>query len=337
MIRCTAIEASSSSSSSSLSSSSLDGAPRQPEVSCELLHELTVPSRERGSVQNILLDCLKNVLLIGQTVLHMAQAIKEHTESFQVDCALLVDVATHLWQSLLVDLEHQRQCTFVDMKVGQNEIIDHAFKFVWEIDDPHLLQLLEFQLQVEILMFQLLRLLLDLTTKCHFFTKKTEMRVVAKQAQHNQIRIKTIQTMANIRIVQRLRFRVPDVLHDLVFTFTRYLVAREYNVHSLPILVLGNLLADEILQLFLAVEGVLLRHLNSLRNCLLFRRFSVEGRSESSGSLLVHLRTWCDTINSHEEELLWFDLPIQMFDIIEDGNKHFIFGHSESRRVTVFV
>ncbi|KAL4864187.1 hypothetical protein BDV12DRAFT_189113 [Aspergillus spectabilis] len=249
--------------------------PRQPKVTCELFHKLTVPSWEcrwkvkrfricrlSRSVQNVLLDGLKNAFL-------------EHTEPFQIDRTLLIDVTTHLGQNLLVDFEHQRQCTFINVKI-------------------------------KILVFQLLGLFLHLTTKSHLLTEKAEMRVVAEQAQHDQV---------------GLCFRVPDVFHDLVFTFAWYFLRHKLRAWS-----------DAV-----AVERILLWHFNPLSDRFLLSRLCIERRPESSRALLIHFGTRCDTVYRHEKQLLRLDLAVQMFDIIKDGYKHLILGHSEGRRVTVLV
>ncbi|KAL5047345.1 hypothetical protein BDW71DRAFT_196794 [Aspergillus fruticulosus] len=289
-------------------------------VTGELLHKFAVPGWERGW-KDILLDSRENVFLIGRdseclwfsiriraivvTALFRTHpsrvgilGLKEpHTEPLKIDGTLLVNVAAHLRQNLLVDLKHQRQRTLVNMEIRQNKVVNHTLEFM---------------------------------------QKKTKVRVMAEQSQHDQIGIETIQTMADVRVVAGLRFSMPDVLHDLVFTFTWHFMAGKYNVHTLP---LFRKLRHEFRagSNAIAVKRIFLRHLNPLGDSLLLRLFGIQSCPKPSRALLIHFRTWGDTIHCHEEELLWFDLAVQVFDIVKDGYEHLILGHSKCRRVTVLV
>ena len=51
------------------------------------------------------------------------------------------------------------------------------------------------------------------------------MRVVTEKAQHDEIRVKSVETMSNVGIVIGLGFRQANVFHYLVFSFTRHLMA----------------------------------------------------------------------------------------------------------------
>src|ERR1700689_3498460 len=74
--------------------------------------------------------------------------------------------------------------------------------------------------------------------------RKTEMRIMAEQPQHNQVRVNPIQAMPDIRIIIQLRPRQPNVLHDLVFA-----LLRKYNIYVPPVRHLRDLLVEKILHL----------------------------------------------------------------------------------------
>jgi hypothetical protein len=77
------------------------------------------------------------------------------------------------------------------------------------------------------------------------------------------------------------------------------------------------------------VERLLFRELDTILDGLFTGLLSVEGCTESSGSLLVHLGTRGDTIDGHEEELLRFDLSKKMLDVVENTNEHFLLAKAE--------
>lgn len=47
---------------------------------------------------------------------------------------------------------------------------------------------------------------------------------------------------------------------------------------------------------------------------------------ESATPLLVHLRARRDTVNGHEEQLLWLDFTKEMVDIGENGGENLLFS-----------
>lgn len=49
------------------------------------------------------------------------------------------------------------------------------------------------------------------------------MRVVAEQAEHDQVGVEAVHAVPHIRVVTRLRLVQADVLHNLVFAFSRNL------------------------------------------------------------------------------------------------------------------
>ena len=51
-------------------------------------------------------------------------------------------------------------------------------------------------------------------------TNYHEIRLVSQQREHDQISIRTIETMARIRIVSILQLQISDVVHHLVFTLS---------------------------------------------------------------------------------------------------------------------
>lgn len=63
------------------------------------------------------------------------------------------------------------------------------------------------------------------------------------EAQHDQIRISSIQAMRIIR--QEGMLVGPDELHDLMLSLTRCIRPSEYNGESLPMLILLDFLEEE--------------------------------------------------------------------------------------------
>ncbi|KAH3668356.1 hypothetical protein OGAPHI_002110 [Ogataea philodendri] len=61
--------------------------------------------------------------------------------------------------------------------------------------------------------------------------------------------------------------------------------------------------------------------------------FCLNGTSEPSGTLLIHLGSWGDTIDCHVEHLVRLDDVEQMVDIGKNSPKHLIVGHSQQRTV----
>lgn len=78
-----------------------------------------------------------------------------------------------------------------------------------------------------------------------------------------------------------------------------------------------------------AVKGLLLGQLDAFTNGLVTGLFGIESRSETSSTLLVHLGSRCDTIDSHEEELLGFNLAKQMFNVVEYADEHFLLAEAK--------
>ena len=138
-------------------------------------------------------------------------------------------------------------------------------------------------------------------------------------------------------------------------------MSRQYNLNSLPILVLRDFLVDEIPQLFrqfrheyrpwsdaIAVKRII-REFLSLCSCLLSRIFSVLCGPESSSSLLIHFRSrrhtyrYFDvaaaghTIHRHEEEFLGFYFAVEMFNVVEDCEEHLLLGNFMGWTHLVFV
>jgi hypothetical protein len=70
------------------------------------------------------------------------------------------------------------------------------------------------------------------------------MRLVGYQAEHDEIRVESIQTMTSVRVVTRLHSNVPDVLHNLVFTLARNVRPRKNNFDIAPVGVISDFLVD---------------------------------------------------------------------------------------------
>ncbi len=75
------------------------------------------------------------------------------------------------------------------------------------------------------------------------------MGVMAQQAQHDEIGIKSVQAVTDVLVVIGLSTGIPDVLHDLVLALAGDFVTREHDLRLLPIPVLGHFLIDEVLEL----------------------------------------------------------------------------------------
>ena len=69
------------------------------------------------------------------------------------------------------------------------------------------------------------------------------------ETKHDQVSIQAIQAMSNVGIISRLRLLKANVIHDLVFSFPRCLVARENDSHILPQGICGDFHTYEILEL----------------------------------------------------------------------------------------
>jgi hypothetical protein len=78
-----------------------------------------------------------------------------------------------------------------------------------------------------------------------------------------------------------------------------------------------------------AIEWLLFGNLDTIFNGFVPSFFSIESRPETSRTLLVHLGSRRNTINSHEEQLFGLNLPKQMFDVIEYTYKHFFLAQAE--------
>jgi hypothetical protein len=79
----------------------------------------------------------------------------------------------------------------------------------------------------------------------------------------------------------------------------------------------------------IAVERLLLRDLDTFFDGLFTGLLSIEGRPETSGTLLVHLGSRRNTIDSHEEQLFGLDFSKQMFNVIEYANEHLFLTKAE--------
>lgn len=159
--------------------------------------------------------------------------------------------------------------------------------------------------------------------------------------------------MPNIGVVIWLRSGLADVLHDLVLPLSRDVVAREDHLAIPPVRVLTNLLVHEILELFgelghehgtyrnqntpqarqrcahtggnaVTVECLFFRELLPLSLGLLLDFSRLLGRSKPPTSLLVHLRTRGNPVDSHEKQLLRLDLPKQMIHVREYRGKNLL-------------
>ena len=87
----------------------------------------------------------------------------------------------------------------------------------------------------------------------------------------------------------------------------------------------------------ITIECFLLWHLLALSNGLFSRNLNIERSSKSAGSLLIHLCSRRNSIDSHEKKLLGLNLSEQMLDVVEDSNKHLLLGHAKGCIVGVFM
>ena len=75
----------------------------------------------------------------------------------------------------------------------------------------------------------------------------------------------------------------------------------------------------------IAVESLLIRQLLAIPQRLLSHLTRLLRRAETAASLLVHLGTRRDAIDSHEEQLLGLDFPKQVVHIREDRCEYLFF------------
>jgi len=87
----------------------------------------------------------------------------------------------------------------------------------------------------------------------------------------------------------------------------------------------------------ITVKCFFFRHFLAFPNGLLSCILDVKRGAKSPGSLLIHLCPRRNSIDGHEEQLLWLDLPVKMLNIIEYRNEHLFLRHSEGRIVRVLV
>lgn len=77
----------------------------------------------------------------------------------------------------------------------------------------------------------------------HNFPQKADIFFMRHQTKHYEIGIQSVHAMACIWYVQIAIFPSSNILHDLVFTFTRHVVARKDYGGPLPLLVFLDLYA----------------------------------------------------------------------------------------------
>mmetsp|Transcript_34898 Transcript_34898/g.87809 ORF Transcript_34898/g.87809 Transcript_34898/m.87809 type:complete len:212 (-) Transcript_34898:23-658(-) len=128
-----------------------------------------------------------------------------------------------------------------------------------------------------------------------------------------------------------------DELHDLVLTFAGHLLAREDDLAASPCRIGGELVAHKVLDVFgetchersarcdaVAVERIL-RYRYTFGACLLECFVAFACRSKTTRTLLVHLGTRCDTIDSHKEDLARFHKAEDLFQVTKNVLDHFAF------------
>ena len=79
----------------------------------------------------------------------------------------------------------------------------------------------------------------------------------------------------------------------------------------------------------IAIERLLVWKLLSLAQRLLPDLLGLLGRPKPPTPLLVHLGARCDTIHSHEEQLLGLDLGEEVVDICENRGEDLLFAHAK--------
>lgn len=148
------------------------------------------------------------------------------------------------------------------------------------------------------------------------------------EAQHDQVRISTIEAMRILR--EELLLVRPDELHDLVFSLSWGIRACEKNREALPIIVLFDLLLQEKVQHFIK----LLHESSSGRNGIVFEIFLaigqisvpvellqiffiISGAPEPPRALIVHLASWGNSIEGEYDALSGLEDVHNKIDIIE--------------------
>jgi len=87
----------------------------------------------------------------------------------------------------------------------------------------------------------------------------------------------------------------------------------------------------------IAVEGLLFGEFLALSKSLFPCNLGIQRSPETTRSLLVHFCAGSNTVHGHEEQLFRFDLPEQMFNVVEYPDEHLIFAQAELRVIRVFV
>ena len=294
-----------------------------------------------------------------------AELLQDQLQPLGAQGALLVQVALTARQNAPVDVEQELQCALVNVQtwqVGQEVVAHEQMEQNIVVDDllqvkrkrKLVPQVVELHLEVfahKRKVQQVERLALDgrrapvpLRPEQHLLTQQGKVWVMAQQAEHDQVRVQAVETVARVGVVPRLRTHGADELHDLVLALTRHVVAREDHLHVAPVGVLRDLLGNEVVQVHrhalhergarrdaVRVERRRLGDLLTPLDRLLERLLGLLRRAETPAPLLVHLGSRRHTIHGEEEHLLGLDFGKQMFDVREYAQHDLLLRDPEGR------
>eukprot|EP00047_Mylnosiga_fluctuans_P011955 m.23935 g.23935 ORF g.23935 m.23935 type:complete len:497 (-) comp3950_c0_seq2:77-1567(-) len=162
------------------------------------------------------------------------------------------------------------------------------------------------------------RLLERLAAEGDLLAQQAEVRLVRRQAQHNQVGIEAVEAVAREGVVVGPLLLRADEVHDLVLALAGHLVAGEDDTDALPVLIVGHLAVQEALQLLLQAHhelrargdrvGVKLALCGNTLGLQLFRlQRCLLRRAEAARALLVHLCTRRNAIDGHVQQPLRAD------------------------------
>ena len=145
--------------------------------------------------------------------------------------------------------------------------------------------------------------------------EETEMRLVGDEREHDQVGVEAVQAVCLVGVPTGFAARPSDVLHDLVLALAANLVAGEDHGGSLPERVLGLFLEDVEAEVLgearhergaggdaVGVEGLAGGLGLALRGSLRARLLRLERGSETTRTLLVHLRAGRDAVDGHVQQ-----------------------------------
>ena len=292
-------------------------------------------------------------------LLHLGDPGQEDLKVLVHELPSLLQVAPHLWQNLLVDVQHvvQRALRDVQRRQRRQEVVSYQHADQDDVVNHPLhvkplgvqVQLPELTLpalpeQPDVHQRETLRagVLQKLPARPppppravrHLLPQQEEVGLVGDQGEHDEVGVQPVQAVPLVGLVLGVLFGPPEVLHDLMLALPRDQRARQHDLGLLPEGVLGDLLPDVEAQVLVqplqelgsggdavGVEDIVRNLLAALPGLRLELEAGLS-RLEAPGALLVDLGPRRDAIHAKEDEALWPYDRHQAVDIGEDLADH---------------